>query len=34
MSSLILHEKYIKLKKELSDKLFEYEDLINHICLI
>lgn len=32
MSSLILHEKYIKLKKELSDKLFEYEDLINHIC--
>lgn len=32
MSSLILHEKYIKLKQELSDKLFEYEDLINHIC--
>lgn len=30
--SLIVHSEYKKLKDHLSDLVYEYEDLINHIC--
>lgn len=33
MSSIILHEKYQMLREKLSEKLYEYEELVSHTCI-